>query len=237
MSYENFAYYYDSLMDQKFYDDYNNFINTHTTAFKTVLEIGCGTGETAIRLAKNGKKVYATDLSQDMIDVCRLKAMNENVELMLARIDMTDFQINQEVDLVLCLCDSLNYVLNKKAVKQTFKNVFDALKHNGTFIFDVDSLYKMDNLLNNYNEEQDDPDFYFYWHVDNIGPGEVKHHVVIKDKENNDSVDEIHHQKTLKLEIYVEMLKEVGFTKIDYYSDFLEYKEKCERIIFVCRKD
>ena len=29
MSYENFAYYYDSLMDEQFYDDYFKFINEH----------------------------------------------------------------------------------------------------------------------------------------------------------------------------------------------------------------
>ena len=37
-----FAYYYDSLMDEQFYDDYYNFINKHAD-FKSVLELGCGT--------------------------------------------------------------------------------------------------------------------------------------------------------------------------------------------------
>ena len=66
MSYENFAYYYDSLMDEQFYDDYFKFINEHAD-FKSVLELGCGTGEIAIRLAKAGKEIYATDLSKDML--------------------------------------------------------------------------------------------------------------------------------------------------------------------------
>ena len=59
MSYENFAYYYDSLMEQSFYDDYYNFINEHAS-FDEVLELGCGTGEIAIRLAKDDKLVTAT---------------------------------------------------------------------------------------------------------------------------------------------------------------------------------
>ena len=29
---------------------------------------------------------------------------------------------------------------------------------------------------------------------------------------------------------------EIGFIDIKYYSDFEEYNEDCERIIFVCRK-
>ena len=49
MSYEAFAYYYDSLMDQNFYNDYIQFINEHVKDYQTVLELGCGTGEIAIR--------------------------------------------------------------------------------------------------------------------------------------------------------------------------------------------
>ena len=70
MSYENFAYYYDSLMEQSFYDDYYNFINEHAS-FDEVLELGCGTGEIAIRLAKDDKLVTATDLSSDMLEVTK----------------------------------------------------------------------------------------------------------------------------------------------------------------------
>ena len=67
MSYENFAYYYDSLMDDRFYQDYYQFINQHAK-FKSVLELGCGTGEIAILLAKDKKQVYATDLSKEMLE-------------------------------------------------------------------------------------------------------------------------------------------------------------------------
>mgnify|MGYP000787656684 CR=1 FL=1 len=63
MSYENFAYYYDSLMDEQFYDDYFKFINEHAD-FKSVLELGCGTGEIAIRLAKAGKELSLIHISE-----------------------------------------------------------------------------------------------------------------------------------------------------------------------------
>ena len=70
MSYENFSYYYDSLMDPAFYNDYIDFINKHAK-FQSVLELGCGTGEVAIRLAKQNKSVVATDLSDDMLYVAK----------------------------------------------------------------------------------------------------------------------------------------------------------------------
>ena len=43
-------------------------------------------------------------------------------------------------------------------------------------------------------------------------------------------------KKTLPVEEYVQMLKKAGFKSITYYSDFGEYKEECERIIFVVKK-
>lgn len=235
MSYEAFAYYYDSLMDPEFYQDYIQFINEHAD-FHSVLELGCGTGEIAIRLAKRNKEVFATDLSQDMLEVARMKAIKNQVDLMLGRIDMCDFTVDRQLDLVLCLCDSLNYVIDNEKVKQTFKNVFYALRDEGTFIFDIDSIYKMEIILKDYLEENDEPDFYFKWAVKKLDYGKVVHHVEIIDKVENEHVDEKHIQKTLEVHEYIKMLNDVGFNDVQLYSDFADYKENCERIIFVCKK-
>jgi len=235
MSYDNFAYYYDSLMDQSFYDDYLEFI-LKQASFQNVLELGCGTGEIAIRLAKLNKTVYASDLSKDMLEVARLKAMESDVSPHLSRVDMCDFEIDNQIDLVLCLCDSLNYILNEEDVLKVFHNVFHCLKAGGTFIFDVDSLYKMEMILKDYKEENDEDDFYFKWQVDRLGYGYVKHIVEIIDKLENDHIFEEHYQRTLTVEKYQNMLKQSGFLHIELYSDFHDYNDKCERIIFVCRK-
>lgn len=168
MSYEAFAYYYDSLMDQEFYNDYIQFINKHVKKYQTVLELGCGTGEIAIRLAHLGKNVCATDISKDMLEVAKYKCIDFKADVMLSRVDMCDFAVDTKLDLILCLCDSLNYVTNLKDVKNVFQNTYDALKKDGTFIFDVDSMYKMEKILANYDEENDDEDFYFHWHVDHL---------------------------------------------------------------------
>lgn len=236
MSYENFAYYYDSLMDPKFYEDYEKFIYEHCD-FNEVLELGCGTGEIAIRLAKNGKAVFASDLSTDMLEVAKQKAMSENVNLMMQRVDMCDFKTSYPVDLILCLCDSLNYVLDENDIKKTFFNVYESLKDNGTFIFDVDSLYKMNVILNDYHEHNQDDEFVFSWDVETLGDGYVHHHVYIEDKVEKDIVEEDHYQKTYSLDTYLKWLNECGFHNVQYFSDFNEYNETCERIIFVCRKD
>lgn len=235
MSYENFAYYYDSLMDQRFYDDYLRFIIDHTQ-FQNVLELGCGTGELAIRLAKLNKRIMATDISDDMLEVARMKAMFHESNITFKKVDMCDFEVDDAFDLVLCLCDSLNYILEKKDIFHVFANVFQSLHDRGVFIFDVNSMYKMNVILKDYIEENDDPDFYFKWQVKNIDNGFVKHTVIINDKTENEHVVEEHLQRTWNIEEYLTLLKESGFHHIEIYSDFHEYENQCERIIFICRK-
>lgn len=237
MSYETFAYYYDSLMDSSFYDDYEKFIDEHCHHYDEVLELGCGTGEIAIRLAKKNKKVLASDLSSDMLEVAKQKAMYENVDLILQRVDMRDFETSYPVDLILCLCDSINYLLDSEEIIQTFQNVYSSLKDDGTFIFDIDSLYKMDTILKNYREDTVDSEFTFRWYVDNIDSGYIHHHVYIHDKIENEIVEENHYQRTFSCEQYIEWLQNIGFQSIQYYSDFKDYNEDCERIIFICRKE
>ncbi|MEG0547687.1 MAG: class I SAM-dependent methyltransferase [Coprobacillus sp.] len=236
MSYETFAYYYDSLMDPQFYEDYYDFIKRHCQ-FDNVLELGCGTGEIAIRLAKDNKSVMATDLSMDMLEVTKQKIMIENVNILLQRVDMSDFSTSVQVDLILCLCDSLNYLIDKKLIKQTFSNVFSSLKENGNFIFDVHSLYKTDTILNNYSENEVDEEFAFDWNVELIESGYIHHHVYIEDKIEHEKVEEDHYQKTYSINEYIDLLREVGFINIEYFGDFKEYHDNCERVIFVCRKD
>ena len=54
---------------------------------ESLLELGCGTGEDAIRLARLGHRVLATDASEEMIRVARLKAFAAGVA------DRIEFQV------------------------------------------------------------------------------------------------------------------------------------------------
>ena len=70
-----------------------------------LLEIGCGTGSTAIVHAPHVRHVLATDISGNMLEIARGKAEAEgieNISFQCAAVDELDVQ-NDSIDVVLAL--------------------------------------------------------------------------------------------------------------------------------------
>lgn len=53
---------------------------SHLSTGDIVLEVGCGTGSTALLLADSVKHITASDISSNMIDIARNKAKDQHVE-------------------------------------------------------------------------------------------------------------------------------------------------------------
>ncbi|MBN2259698.1 MAG: methyltransferase domain-containing protein [Clostridiales bacterium] len=64
-----------------------------------ILDVGCGSGNFSIKLAKMGFKVTGIDLSVDMLKVAREKAKSENVEIDFLQMNVYDLKFeNQSFD-------------------------------------------------------------------------------------------------------------------------------------------
>ena len=70
MNYNQFAWYYDSLMEPQFYEDYFLFIKKHAT-FKSILDLGCGTGRLDAYFMQDDCILTGVDLSKAMIDIAK----------------------------------------------------------------------------------------------------------------------------------------------------------------------
>jgi len=71
-----------------------------------VLELGCGTGEDALRLARRGVLVTATDVSQSMLDVAQHKAAAAGLSNLIdfAHLDLTQLTTSVSEDLPPATC-------------------------------------------------------------------------------------------------------------------------------------
>jgi ubiquinone/menaquinone biosynthesis C-methylase UbiE len=111
----------------------------------TVLELGCGTGTTALRLAPRVQRLVATDLSREMIAIAREKASAQgcaNVEFAVAPADGTP-QHDTAFDAVLAF-NVLHLVGDSEAV---IARAAQVLKPGGLFISKTPCIAEMHPLI------------------------------------------------------------------------------------------
>ncbi|MEH7236095.1 class I SAM-dependent DNA methyltransferase [Bacillus sp. JJ1562] len=247
MSYGEFAYIYDELMRDVDYEQWISFVKKKITQFnKTrelrVLDIGCGTGEIAIRLAQAGFEVVGVDLSEDMLAVANHKAMEAGVKVEFYQQNMVEISGFDPFDVILIFCDSLNYLYTEEEVQKTFKNAYQLLKEDGLFLFDIHSVYKMDTVFMNGPFVSVDDEVSFIWNCfSGEHPYSVEHELsfFVKNQHNEDYTrfDEFHEQRTFPIETYQNWLELTGFNVQEIIADFTNsVQETSERILFTTKK-
>ncbi len=102
-------------------------------------DLACGTGTTAVALARRGIKMYAVDASTTMCREARRKARRAEVDVRVLRADMRSFRLPELVDLVTCEFDALNHVPRKQDLIRVTRAVANALRSGGYFFFDVNT--------------------------------------------------------------------------------------------------
>lgn len=164
-SYRNFAQVYDLLMTDYPYEEVYQWILKKVEEQQinpdSILEMACGTGSLTSHLLSLGK-VYAFDLSSDMLAMAQNK-LSAHGALRLFQMDMRTFQMNQVYDLVLCLCDSLNYLPSLEAMDEVFQRVSQALKPGGLWLFDFNTEYNFKTNFKDYNFIFDLDEVYCVW--------------------------------------------------------------------------
>ena len=163
MAYGEFAKIYDELINEDInYDEMVERIleicNSYNVELNDYLDIACGTGNVTIRVAKYFKNIYGVDLSEDMLREAFDKFKEARIKGKIICQDMTELSLNKEFDLITSVLDSTNYITDLNDLRNYFKGVHTHLKSNGLFIFDVNSYYKLSEILGNniytYSEEE-----------------------------------------------------------------------------------
>lgn len=139
------APYYDALMwdiDYVGWIDYTlKLCEKFSLKPKRVLDLACGTGTCCIILSEKGYEVVGIDGSREMLEVARRKTESQNSRVKLVRGDMRSFTLEESVDLVTCIFDSINYILHENELESCFRSVNSVLSLGGLFIFDLNTDY------------------------------------------------------------------------------------------------
>ena len=167
MAYDEFADVYDLFNDDADYDALFDYVHTQLRAQGItegiVADLGCGTGELTLRLAEAGYDMIGVDNSEEMLGEAMEKRAESGHEILYLEQDMREFELYGTVRAVICLCDSLNYLLEEDDLLTTFKLVNNYLDPNGLFIFDFNTVYKYETVIGDSTIAENREDCSFIW--------------------------------------------------------------------------
>jgi len=151
------APYYDILMSgvpyARWVDYVEELLDSLSLRPRLVLDLACGTGCVAQELRQRGCQAIGADLSEAMVRQAR-----RQTDLPVCVMDARRMGFGQAFDLVLCLFDSLNYVLELDELWAAFRGVQQALRPGGAFIFDLNTTRALErNLFTQHNLGRDGP--------------------------------------------------------------------------------
>ena len=240
--YNKFAYIYDELMDDIDYEKWYLYIKSIFDKFqkepKMLLEMACGTGNLSYYFAKNGYDLTCFDLSNDMLSIAYNKLKNFKKVKILNQ-NMVNFNINKKFDAIISICDSINYILNEEDLLKTFTNVKNHINKNGIFIFDINSYYKLSEIIGDNIFIEDRGDVFYTWENYFDEKNDIVNFFISFFIQEEDGryfrFNEEHFEKAYKTEKIIKLLKQSYFTEIYVFDGFTFNKahEKSERISFV----
>lgn len=203
------------------------------------LDIGCGTGNLAEKIAPFFNDIWCVDLSSDMLAEADSKFRARNLKVHLICQNMIELNLNMGFDLITCCLDSTNYILNKDDLTKYFMAVFNHLKADGIFVFDINSYYKLTQILGNNLYDYDDEKLTYIW--DNNLENEVVDMYLtffVREGRLYRRFDEHHRERAYQCDYIENLLSKCGFEilqKLNNYTDELVQKNS-ERIVYVIRK-
>ena len=244
MAYGEFAKIYDELINEDInYDEMVDCIlricNENNIEFNDYLDIACGTGNVTVRIAKHFKNIYGVDLSEDMLREAFDKLKSERIKGKIICQDMTELSLNRKFDLITSVLDSTNYVTDIDGLKNYLKGVYEHLKDDGLFIFDVNSYYKLSEILGNNIYTYSEEDVFYTW--ENVFEDDLLSMFLtffVKKGELYERFEEEHLERAYKESQLESILEELDFkliNKFDGYSND-NVQANSERIVYVVKK-
>jgi SAM-dependent methyltransferase len=144
-AYDGLARFYDELEgDRSKQADYlRGLLATHAPGAQSLLELACGTGAILRRLVDDYPAPVGVDISGPMLAAAR--AAVPTAELICE--DIRNIALGRTFDVVLCVFDSINHLLEFADWEAVFDRAAEHLVPGGTFLFDMHTRRRLLELM------------------------------------------------------------------------------------------
>ncbi len=244
-TYNRFAYVYDRMGSDNFsvrmFGYTQKILSRLRYRPRAVLDLACGTGSVAVMWAKNNLSVFGVDGSTHMLEMAGKKARREKVKIEFSLQPMTSFSLPQNVDLVTCYFDSVNYLLRTNDLVDCFRAVNRVLYPGGYFIFDSNTPEAMKVLWGSQTYADETDDMAWIWkncYYPKAKRAEIKAAFFVRKGKNWERFDEIHTERGYTVTEIKKALKSADLKIVHIYEclKFAKPDRKTMRIAVVARK-
>ncbi|MBI5300868.1 MAG: class I SAM-dependent methyltransferase [Chloroflexi bacterium] len=116
---------------------YRELVANVNSKYIDVLEIACGTGRIAIRLAQDGATITGLDLSPELLEIARGKSIGVS-NISWVQGDMRTFEIDKKFGLVIIPGHSFQFMLTPDDQVKCLENIKRHLLADGTLVVHLD---------------------------------------------------------------------------------------------------
>lgn len=242
-AYTGFAQVYDTFMDNVPYDEWGEYLVSLLKKYGVedglVLDMGCGTGAMTRYLDAHGYDMTGIDVSEEMLTIAKEKSSPDILYLLQ---DMREFELYGTMRAAVSICDSMNYILEEDDLLRVFSLVNNYLDPGGIFIFDLNTVYKYQEILGEQTIAEDREECSFIW--DNFYDEEEminEYDLTVFVQEEGDLFRrycETHYQRAYSLETVRALIEKAGMEVLAIYDAFTYNKPKpdSEMVYFVARE-
>lgn len=165
--YESFAEYYDKLTADVDYPARSEYLLRLFERFDRkptlLLDLACGTGAFSCLFGAAGVSVIGVDISPEMLSRARENAAEQGLDVLFLCQNAAELDLYGTVDGAVCCLDSLNHITDYDEFCRAIEKVSLFLEPDRLFVFDVNTVYKHENVLGDNTFVTDEDGVYCVW--------------------------------------------------------------------------
>jgi SAM-dependent methyltransferase len=129
---------YDLVMGTYASEDLLKFYRRQVARYgEPVLELACGSGRLTIPLANEGVTITGMDISEEMLDLARLKTSKSGASIRFLQGDMRSFDLGEKFKFIFIPAQSLSHLHTREEIEDCFSCVRRHLTTDGRFLIEL----------------------------------------------------------------------------------------------------
>ena len=236
--YSRLAQIYDYVMRHVDYVHWADYVESvfdrHDLSPVNLLDLACGTGSLAIELRKRAYRVSAADASSEMLAVAAEKVRVAGYDIELYHRDFLNLPGLPRFDTVLCLYDSVNYLMTQEDVRTALDGMHGIVVPGGALVFDVCTETNSVRYFRDMTD-RDQGDGFRYVRRSSFEDGVQYNRFEIEFSDSEETYSEEHRQRIYPLGDIQEAIDASPFNLLGAYDGFgfSPASEKSDRVHFV----